>query len=167
MRLKNPKNYEKLFDYNFKTIVREENITEEHLQNEDRIVTIGDDTDLLYHYEGYLVHNMGHSRRGQYYNLIYSPEYNTFTLYATEPDGTGGSIVLSDIFVRLVADGLVEKKSDAVGRLTNVEDWVDIQNEAYDECMLDLINDDTPITAFIEWLQKKYPNGVKFVKNKK
>ena len=51
--------------------------------------------------------------------------------------------------------------SDVSVSLPSVKDWSDIQVEAYDECMDELINDDAPITAFIEWLQKKYPNGVK------
>lgn len=51
--------------------------------------------------------------------------------------------------------------SDVSVSLPSVKDWSDIQEEAYDECMDELINDDAPITAFIEWLQKKYPNGVK------
>jgi hypothetical protein len=46
------------------------------------------------------------------------------------------------------------------GSLPKFKDWGYIQEEAYDECMDKLISDDTPITAFIEWLQKKYPNGV-------
>jgi hypothetical protein len=51
--------------------------------------------------------------------------------------------------------------SDVSVSLPSVKDWSDIQEEVYDECMDELINDDAPITAFIEWLQKKYPNGVK------
>ena len=46
------------------------------------------------------------------------------------------------------------------GSLPKFKDWGYRQEEAYDECMDKLISDDAPITAFIEWLQKKYPNGV-------
>ena len=46
------------------------------------------------------------------------------------------------------------------GSLPKFKDWCYIQEEAYDECKDKLISDSAPITAFIEWLQKKYPNGV-------
>ena len=49
---------------------------------------------------------------------------------------------------------------DVSGSLPIVKDWCDIQEEAYDECMNELLSDDDPITAFIEWLQKRYPSGV-------
>ena len=49
---------------------------------------------------------------------------------------------------------------DVSGSLPTMKDWTYIQEQAYDECMNKLINDDAPITAFIEWLQKRYPNGV-------
>lgn len=37
-------------------------------------------------------------------------------------------------------------------------DWSDVQLLAYDECFFK--NDDAPIAAFIEWLQKNHPNGI-------
>jgi hypothetical protein len=46
------------------------------------------------------------------------------------------------------------------GSLPTFKDWCYVQEEAYDECMGKLINDDAPITAFIEWLQQKYPKGI-------
>ena len=42
------------------------------------------------------------------------------------------------------------------------KDWAYVQEQAYDdESFMDkILKDDSPITAFIEWLQKKHPNGI-------
>jgi hypothetical protein len=64
-----------------------------------------------------------------------------------------------------VADSILSKLKhpSASCSLPMFKDWGYLQEEAYDECMGKLITDDAPITAFIEWLQKKYPNGVNIV----
>ncbi len=54
-----------------------------------------------------------------------------------------------------------ETQNLSEANLPLIRDWSVIQEEAYDECEDELINDDAPITAFVEWLQKKYPNGVR------
>ena len=40
-------------------------------------------------------------------------------------------------------------------------DWAYVQEQAYEEKGDVLEGDDSPITAFIEWLQGKFPNGIK------
>lgn len=64
--------------------------------------------------ENYVVANyaleyvVGFSRRGQHYSILVDNEGN-FSLYATEPDGSGGAISLKDdIFFQLISDGIVE-----------------------------------------------------------
>ena len=39
-------------------------------------------------------------------------------------------------------------------------DWTDLQEKVYECCTDTVLNDNNPIAAFIEWLQKNYPKGV-------
>ena len=56
-----------------------------------------------------LLYNLGHSRRGQSYYLLCSNKNGTFSLYSSEPDGSGGILELDSfsIFSKLIKDGLV------------------------------------------------------------
>lgn len=69
--------------------------------------TIKDDYDdnviAVYEYE----YNLGHSRRGQFYSLlIYST--GSLSIYASTPDGSGGSITLDNTIYNLIKDGIIE-----------------------------------------------------------
>lgn len=55
-----------------------------------------------YEYE----YNLGHSRRGQFYSVFVDSE-GVFHLYASKPDGDGGTVEIDDIFIKLIKDGIV------------------------------------------------------------
>lgn len=77
--------------------------------------------------------------------------------------GSGGYKPYSSREGREVHDYLVKeiyKFINSKEQIPTSRDWAYIQEEAYDECMQKLIDDDAPITAFVEWLQKNYPIGV-------
>ena len=44
---------------------------------------------------------LGFGRRGQSYSLLYSIDKNNFSIYATEPDGSGSPTTVDDIFIKL------------------------------------------------------------------
>jgi len=49
-------------------------------------------------------YEIGHSRRGQFYYILVTG--GRVTLYASEPDGSGGQVRFPDIVVKLVQDGI-------------------------------------------------------------
>lgn len=55
------------------------------------------------------VHEIGHSRRGQFYYLYVSAESRYFYIYASEPDGSGGTTKMTDVLMRLALDGIIEQ----------------------------------------------------------
>lgn len=60
----------------------------------------------LEYFTGY-VYNLGHARRGQFYYIICYPEEKQFSIYASKPDGSGTSIDIDDIFIKLIKDNIV------------------------------------------------------------
>jgi len=54
------------------------------------------------------------------------------------------------------------KQKSNIQELATVSDWSVIQGIYYDNEVEynKMINDHSPITAFIEYLQKTYPNGI-------
>ena len=62
-------------------------------------------------------YNIGHSRRGQFYYLLVDEATRAIDIYASKPDGSGTSIRLPDVLIRLITDNIIgtesgEKKSD-------------------------------------------------------
>jgi len=53
------------------------------------------------------VYKIGHSRRGQLYYYFVDDERN-LKIYASEPDGSGGSVVMDDIILRMYEDDCFE-----------------------------------------------------------
>jgi hypothetical protein len=90
MKLKNDFNLEKLLDYGFSKIDKQE--------------MMDDDNWTLSVYD-YLF-EIGHARRGQFYYLLVSEETRTITLYASEPDGSGGTIYAPDVLIKMSLDGV-------------------------------------------------------------
>jgi hypothetical protein len=70
---------------------------------EDYVV---DHSDELEDFVGY-AYDMGHARRGQFYYIICHPEEKQFSIYASKPDGSGTSIDIDDIFIKLIKDNIV------------------------------------------------------------
>lgn len=94
MKIKENVALESLLDYGFEAINKEE--------AEDD----GDYTIANYDYK----FTIGHSRRGQvYYILIHGSR--TISLFASDPDGSGGTIGCPDILIKLISDGIVESTS--------------------------------------------------------
>jgi hypothetical protein len=52
---------------------------------------------------------IGLSRRGQFYYIILDSETKKLTLYASEADGSGGSVEISDELYDMIRDGKIEK----------------------------------------------------------
>jgi len=59
-----------------------------------------ENTTLAYYDYEYL---LGFGRRGQSYSLLYSIDKNNFSIYATEPDGSGSPTTVDDIFIKLTS----------------------------------------------------------------
>lgn len=91
MKVKEELNLEVLLNYGFEKIDKKE---EE--ENEEYTISSYD-----YKFE------IGHARRGQFYYLLASESPRSMIIYATEPDGSGGSVGCPDVLIRLVEDGVV------------------------------------------------------------
>jgi hypothetical protein len=90
MKLKNDFNLEKLLDYGFSKIDKQE-----MMDNDSWTLSVYD-----YLFE------IGHARRGQFYYLLVSEEKRTITLYASEPDGSGGTVCAPDVLIKMSLDGV-------------------------------------------------------------
>ena len=55
-----------------------------------------------------LLYRIGHSRRGQMYYIGIFDETREILLFATKPDGDGGSIEVGDIFTKLIQNNFIE-----------------------------------------------------------
>jgi len=51
-------------------------------------------------------YNIGHARRGQFYYILIDEPTRSVTLYASEPDGSGTSIKMPDILIKLITDNI-------------------------------------------------------------
>ena len=59
--------------------------------------------------EGHIMsYYLGHSRRGQMYYLLVDEALN-IRLYASPPDGGGGSLLMPDVLIRLHKAGLIKE----------------------------------------------------------
>lgn len=89
-----------------------EGITEEevlqHFSKVDKEYEESNDNWTLSCYDYSL--ELGHSRRGQHYYLLVRSLLETKVLiYASEPDGDGGSLELSDILFKLIENRIIVK----------------------------------------------------------
>ena len=91
MKVKEELNLEVLLNYGFTKIDKEE-----ELKNEEYTISSYD-----YKFE------IGHARRGQFYYLLVREKTRDVIIYATEPDGSGGSVICPDVLVKLSVDGIV------------------------------------------------------------
>lgn len=91
MKINPEKSIDILLNYGFAKINKEEEESDEEyvIANYD------------YKYE------IGHSRRGQHYYLLVSEKSRTISLYASKPDGGGGSIGCPDVLLKLIIDGII------------------------------------------------------------
>lgn len=92
MRLKKDYQLETLLQYGFEKIDKQE--AEE---NEEYLMSVCD-----YKFD------IGHARRGQFYYLLISEESREFIIYASEPDGSGGSVLCPDVLIKLALEGIIE-----------------------------------------------------------
>lgn len=91
MKIKEDVNIEILLNYGFTKIDKEE---EE--ENENYTIASFD-----YGFE------IGHARRGQFYYLLVDENSRNIIIYATEPDGSGGTVMCPDVLIKLVLDGII------------------------------------------------------------
>lgn len=91
MKVKEELNLEVLLNYGFTKIDKEEEI-----ENEEYTIA-------CYDYK----FKIGHARRGQYYYLLVAEKTREVIIYATEPDGSGGSVMCPDVLIKLSVDGVV------------------------------------------------------------
>lgn len=92
MKIKESVNLTDLLDLGFSIICKEDE----------------DEEDVLYYMDGCYAYNLGHSRRGQFYNLIVGKDRNIL-LYATKPDGSGGAITMDNIIIRMFKLGMIDE----------------------------------------------------------
>lgn len=90
MKLKEDFNLEKLLDYGFLKIDKQE-----MMDNEEWTLSVYD-----YLFE------IGHARRGQFYYLLVSEDTRTITLYASEPDGSEGTVYAPDVLIKMSLDSI-------------------------------------------------------------
>ena len=64
-----------------------------------------------FYVDGY-AYCIGHSRRGQHYYLLVDSNSREISIYASEPDGSGGSINCPDILLKMFLDGIIENIPD-------------------------------------------------------
>lgn len=93
MKIKLDFELEKLVDYGFEVVDKE---LEERNENYDVC------------YSDYKF-NLGYARRGQYYWLLVDAGNRCLSIVATQPEGSGCSININDIFFKLIEDGVVER----------------------------------------------------------
>ena len=91
MKVKEELNLEVLLNYGFTKIDKEEEI-----ENEEYTISSYD-----YKFE------IGHARRGQFYYLLVDKKTRDIIIHATEPDGSGGSVMCPDVLIKLSIDGVV------------------------------------------------------------
>jgi hypothetical protein len=65
-----------------------------------------EDEDYAISYFDYAL-DLGHSRRGQFYYLLVKSETRAVFIYASDPDGSGGSLGLKDVIIALVKDNVL------------------------------------------------------------
>lgn len=92
MKIKEELNLEVLLNYGFIKIDKEE-----ETKNEEYIIASYD-----YKFE------IGHARRGQFYYLLVGEKTRDVIIYATELDGSGGSVMCPDVLIKLSVDGILK-----------------------------------------------------------
>ena len=91
MKVKEELNLEVLLYYGFTKIDKEE-----ETENEEYTIASYD-----YRFE------IGHARRGQFYYLLVGEKTRDVIIYATDPDGSCGSVMCPDVLIKLYVDGVV------------------------------------------------------------
>jgi hypothetical protein len=91
MKVKEELNLEVLLNYGFTKIDKEE-----ETENEQYTIALYD-----YKFE------IGYARRGQFYYLLVGEKTRDIIIYATKPDGGGGSVMCPDVLIKLSIDGVV------------------------------------------------------------
>lgn len=75
----------------------------------DKYFIVENDFSILYYFENVYVYEIGHSRRGQFYYILFDINTKIFSVIATEPDGSGGDINLPDILIDLIKNEIIVK----------------------------------------------------------
>ena len=91
MKVKKELSLEILLNYGFTKVDKEQEI-----ESNQYIIAEYD-----YKYE------IGHARRGQFYHLLVEEKTRDIIIYATEPDGSGGSVVCPNVLIKLSIDGVI------------------------------------------------------------
>lgn len=90
MKINEDYKIENLIDYGFEKIDKKEE------ENGENYVISGFD----YKY------NIGHARRGQFYYLLITENRNV-SIYASEPDGSGTSVLAPNILIELIQKQII------------------------------------------------------------
>jgi hypothetical protein len=91
MKVKEGINLEVLLNYGFTKIDKDEETEKEQY------------TVASYDYK----FEIGHARRGQFYYLLVGENTRDVIIYATEPDGSAGSVICPNVLLQLAVDGVV------------------------------------------------------------
>ena len=54
-------------------------------------------------------YNIGHARRGQFYYLLVNEITRVVSIYASEPDGSGTSVLAPNVLIDLIAGGVISR----------------------------------------------------------
>jgi len=130
MKLNPIYNESKLLEFGFKPLITSEKIDAlwkdsknksneevseiiklENKLREDNFI-VEDEDSVLYYFQNVYVYEIGHSRRGQFYYLLFNVNTKTFEILATEPDGSGGSVELPNILIDLIKNEIIKLEDE-------------------------------------------------------
>jgi hypothetical protein len=98
MKIKNDIPLDTLLEYGFTKIVKDEDC---------------DSCDDQVKYKFQYQYEIGHSRRGQHYYIFVKESNRELYLYASEPDGSGGPVEMTDILLDIAH--ILEKDKQYIG----------------------------------------------------
>ncbi len=88
-----------------------DSVTKEQLEELGFYLYQENEYEYYYSMENKMIYEIGHSRRGQFYYLIVNKS-NCIEVFATEPDGSGGSIELANTLLKMFKLGYIEESED-------------------------------------------------------
>jgi hypothetical protein len=90
MKIKDEVNLDILLDYGFFKVDKEKEYSNSTLLYSD------------------YVYQIGHARRGQFYYYLVDANTRKISVYASEPDGSGCSIIMPNVLRDLVLTGIID-----------------------------------------------------------
>ena len=80
------------------------NLWKEDEKIKKKCLVVSDDSEL-YYFENFLVYEIGHSRRGQFYFLLCEIETLEISVLATKPEGSGSKVLMPNQMINWIKDG--------------------------------------------------------------